>query len=159
GHAPGGADQQAEHAPSSSRRRIRRASEEDRRSSDGAVSDGSGTRPRDDEVRRVPSERSAVFAGDSPANDSQSCELNIVDDTHQKIYVDHKDDVVLKKIEKPMPEEPDLFTQPPLSEEGKMEQVDEALMAQVRAYKSDEITKEIAEKLWKDVVDDVRGSK
>lgn len=89
----------------------------------------------------------------------KAAELNIVDDTHQKIYVDHKDDVVLKKIEKPVPEELDLFSQPPLSEEGKIEQADEALMAQVRASRPDEITKEIAEKLWKDVVDDVRGSK
>lgn len=89
----------------------------------------------------------------------RAIELKIVDDTHAKLFVDHRDDVVLKRTETPVPEELLPVEEPPLSDEGKTEKADEELMAQVRATHTDQITKEIAERLWKDVVDEVRTTK
>lgn len=85
----------------------------------------------------------------------RATELKIVDDTHEKLYVDHKDNVVLKRVEAAVPEELEPVDQPPLSEEGKLEkQLEES-----RPLRPADITKGQAEQYWRVVVDRIRGSK
>jgi hypothetical protein len=89
----------------------------------------------------------------------RAIELKIVDDTHEKIYVDYNAEVHLKRISPAEPEELTPVEQPPLSDEGKLEKSAEEAYAYYQSLRPAEITKEMAEKAWRVIIDEVRSTK
>ncbi len=87
----------------------------------------------------------------------RAVELKIVDDTHAQIYVDHKDNVVLKRIAPPDPE-PEIAppSQAPPSPAFALEQMYDQMQVE---NAQNRITKEKAEELWREVVERVKVQK
>lgn len=88
----------------------------------------------------------------------KAIELKIVDDTHQKIFVDHKPDIVLTRLAPPEVEIKPLLP-PPLSADGKKEEYVEQIVKQDNHAKLEKLSKEEAEKAWCYVVGEVKRQK
>lgn len=88
-------------------------------------------------------------------------ELKIVDDSHTKLYVDHKPEIVLTRAVTPSPQEqePVPVPAPVLSEAGKSEAIADEYKDRMAKKSLAEMTKEEAEANWSLVVNEIKQQK
>jgi hypothetical protein len=90
----------------------------------------------------------------------KAIEMNIVDNTHESIFVDYKSEVILSPVAPTdLQEEPKPVVQPPLSSEGVTEKYTEAVRQEIGKEKAKKISREDAERSWAYVVNEVKQRK
>lgn len=88
----------------------------------------------------------------------KAIELKIVDDTHQKIYVDHKPEIVLTRIKEAEPEVAPI-PQAVLTPEGRQEAYTERVIVEAQRKNLADVTVEEAKAYWLRVVHEVKSQK
>lgn len=88
----------------------------------------------------------------------RAAELHVVDDTHEKIFVDHNPDVTLTRTVPPDPE-PQPIVQPPVSAVVTHQNNIDAYVAEKQKEKLGGMPKAEAEKHWAHVVNEVKRQK